>query len=159
MHTGSFRVSLIHQTLTWTTGSLTCVRDHSYVRTYTRSLGTPTTSQHNIFDSEKLSQIFLVLPTGLSLQVIGSRVRRSTNWATPRMEWLRYTSVHHPHHSSSISCVEFGKAPHRSPRKYCNQVSILPVDIERARTVPVRVLSQNQVRSLVPLLQTKWMVF
>ena len=45
------------------TGSLTCVglRDHSYVCVYTRGLGTPTASQYNIFDPEKLSQMFLVL--------------------------------------------------------------------------------------------------
>ena len=29
VHAGSFRVSIIHQTLTWTTGSLTCICDHS----------------------------------------------------------------------------------------------------------------------------------
>ena len=28
VHAGSFRVSVIHRTLTWTTGSLTCVCDH-----------------------------------------------------------------------------------------------------------------------------------
>ena len=54
MHAGSrFRVSVIHRTLTWTTESLTCVRDHSYACVYTRGLGTPTASQHNIFDSGK----------------------------------------------------------------------------------------------------------
>ena len=31
VHAGSFRVSVIYRTLTWTTGSLTCVRDHSSV--------------------------------------------------------------------------------------------------------------------------------
>ena len=35
---GSFRVSVIHRTLTWTTGSLTCVRDHSYACVHTRGL-------------------------------------------------------------------------------------------------------------------------
>ena len=30
MHAGSFHISEIHQTLTWTTGSLTSVGDHSY---------------------------------------------------------------------------------------------------------------------------------
>ena len=34
VHAGSFRVSVIHQTLTWTTGILTCVRDHSYACIY-----------------------------------------------------------------------------------------------------------------------------
>ena len=55
-----------------------------------RGLGTPTLSQHNIFDSKKLSQIFLVLltQTGFKPPVFGSRVWRSTNWAT-----------HHPIHT------------------------------------------------------------
>ena len=48
---GSFHVSVIHQTLTWTIGSLTCVRDHSCVCVYTWGLGTQTESRH-IFDSE-----------------------------------------------------------------------------------------------------------
>ena len=63
----SFRVPVIHRTLTtWTTGSLTCVLDHSYACIiYTRWLGTPTASQHNIFDSETL--VFLVLLTGVEL--------------------------------------------------------------------------------------------
>ena len=30
VHAGSFRFSVSHRTLTWTTGSLTCVRGHSY---------------------------------------------------------------------------------------------------------------------------------
>ena len=52
LHAGSFRVSIIHRALTWTTGALACVLDHSYAPVYTRGLGTLTTSQHNIFDSE-----------------------------------------------------------------------------------------------------------
>ena len=39
------------------------VLDHSYACVYTWGLGTPTASQHNIFDSEKLSQICIVLLT------------------------------------------------------------------------------------------------
>ena len=42
VNAGSFRVSVIHRTMTWTTGSLTCVRDHSYACAYTRGLGTQT---------------------------------------------------------------------------------------------------------------------
>ena len=49
VHAGS--VSVIRQ-MTWTTGSLTCVGDHSDA--CMRGLGTPTMSQHNIFDLEKL---------------------------------------------------------------------------------------------------------
>ena len=45
---------------------------------YTRGLGTPTTIE-DIFDSEKLSQIVLVLPAGFEPRVVKSRVRRSTH--------------------------------------------------------------------------------
>ena len=87
MHAGTDRVSVIHQTVTWTTWSLTCVRNHSYacvcIIIYKRGLGTPTASQHNIFDLEKLSQSFLVLLTGFELRVFGSWVRCCTQWASP----------------------------------------------------------------------------
>ena len=71
-----FRVSVINRTLTWTTGSLTCLRDNSYACAYTHGgLGTPTTSQHTIFTRKKpLSQMFLVLRTGFEPLVFGSRV-------------------------------------------------------------------------------------
>ena len=83
VHAGSFHV--IHRTLTWTTGSLMCVHNHSYLCIYTRGLGTPT-SQH-IFDSwgggggggGGDSHIFHVLLTGFKPQVLGSQVRCSTN--------------------------------------------------------------------------------
>ena len=42
VHAGSFRVSVIHRTLTWTTGSLTRILDHSCACVYTRRLATPT---------------------------------------------------------------------------------------------------------------------
>ena len=35
VHAGSFCASIIHQTLTWTTGSLTCAHDHSCACVYT----------------------------------------------------------------------------------------------------------------------------
>ena len=61
VHAGSFCVSVIHQTLTRTTGSVMCGHNHSYACVYTQGLGTLTISRQNIFDLEKLSQIFLVL--------------------------------------------------------------------------------------------------
>ena len=61
VHTGSFCVSVVHQTLTWTTQSLMCIRDHSYVCVYTQGL---IGRQHNIFDSEKLSQFVSYAPGG-----------------------------------------------------------------------------------------------
>ena len=89
-------VSIIHQTLTWTTGSLTCVHDHSYTYVYTQGLGT-LTSQHILTwgvgggggggggggrgGGRELSQIFLVLQTGFKPLDFGSR-QCSTNWAT-----------------------------------------------------------------------------
>ena len=78
-----FRVSLIHRTLTRTTGSLACVCDHSHARVYTRGLGTPTVSQCNLFGSEKRSQLFLVLLMGFKPRFFESRVRRSARPANP----------------------------------------------------------------------------
>ena len=64
VHADYFRVSIIHQTRTWTTGSLTCVHGLLYACVYTRGgLGTPTASQHNLSDSEKLS--FSFAPDGV----------------------------------------------------------------------------------------------
>ena len=64
---GSFRVSVIHRTLTWTTGSLTCVRDHSDACVYTLRLGTLTASQRNIVDSQKTHKIVLCSLRGSNL--------------------------------------------------------------------------------------------
>ena len=77
-----FVFSVIHRTPRWKTGSLTCVRDHSYACVYTPGgwLGTPTVSQHNICDSEKLSQIFI----GTLHRVRGLRVWRPFS-ITPAM--------------------------------------------------------------------------
>ena len=49
----SFRVSVIHRTLTWTTGALTCVRDHYYACVYTRRLGTLTKRVSTTFLTRK----------------------------------------------------------------------------------------------------------
>ena len=59
VHAGYFHVSIIHQTLTWTTGSLTCVHSLLYACIYTRGLDTLTASQHNLFDSEKLKSFYV----------------------------------------------------------------------------------------------------
>ena len=72
VHAGSFCVSVMHQTLTWTTGSLTGVRDHSYAWVYTH-VGCGAYRQWvsttvNIFYSEKLSRISVVLLTGFKLR-------------------------------------------------------------------------------------------
>ena len=63
VHAGSFLISVIHRTLTWTTGPLTCVHDHFCACIYTRGLGTRTASRH-IFYSEKFT-IFSCAPDGI----------------------------------------------------------------------------------------------
>ena len=50
----------------------------SYACVYTQGLGTPTASQHNLFDSEKL-KVFLVLLTGFEPSTFGSPVQRSNH--------------------------------------------------------------------------------
>ena len=56
------------------------LRMREYINT--RGLGTPTASQHNLFDSKKL-KVFLVLLTGFEPSTFGSLVQRSNHWAHP----------------------------------------------------------------------------
>ena len=64
VHTGCFRVSVIHRALTWTTGSLTSVRDHSCACVYTHEgLAVSITC----LTREKTHEVFLVLLTGFEL--------------------------------------------------------------------------------------------
>ena len=95
-------VFIIHQTLS--TGSLICVRDHSYACVYTQGLSTAT-SQHNIFDSEKFT-FFSCAPDGLAgIQTSGLWiwVRRSTNWATPGAS--SYTRSNHRSYWPPSVCI------------------------------------------------------
>ena len=80
----SLRVCVTHRTVTWTTRSLTCARGHSYACVYTRGLhmGTPTTSQHNAFDSEKLSQMVQGWKLG-SLALEPDALMTCVYWLTP----------------------------------------------------------------------------
>ena len=79
----NFHVSEIHRTLTWTTGSLSCIHDNSCVYVYKQGLGTPTVSQHNIIiDSEKLTNFSCALD-GIWTFILWIKVQCSTNWATP----------------------------------------------------------------------------
>ena len=73
-----FRVSVIHQTLARTTGSLTCVR--SYACVYAQGWSTPTMSQHYIL-TRKNSQFVLVLRMGFEpvMESTGFQGRHSTN--------------------------------------------------------------------------------
>ena len=74
-----FRVSVKHRTLTWTTGPLTCVRDHSYACVQTRGLGQRVST---IFWTPKNSHkllLFSLTQMAFEPRIFGSRVRRSTN--------------------------------------------------------------------------------
>ena len=82
VHAGYSCVSIIHRTLTWATGSFTCVHGLSYACVYTQGLGTPTASQHSLFDSEKVKVCFVPL-TGFEPSTFGSTVQRSNHWANP----------------------------------------------------------------------------
>ena len=65
VHAWSFRVFVIHRTLTLTLRIFNMrTRDHSYVCVaYTHGgLGTPSASQHNMFDSEKTLTTFSCAP-------------------------------------------------------------------------------------------------
>ena len=63
VHAGSFRVSRIHRTLTWTTGSLMCLRDHSYACVYTRGGWVHRQRVSTIFLTRKNSHFFLWVRT------------------------------------------------------------------------------------------------
>ena len=59
VHAGSVHVSIIHQTLTWTAGSLSCICGHFYACIYTGVGHTNSESAQHV-DPEKLSPIFLM---------------------------------------------------------------------------------------------------
>ena len=107
--------------MTWTTGSLTCVRGHAYNMRYiyiyiyihTRGLGTPRTSQHNIFYSEKIS-IFSCAPNGV--RISGSLDTRFTD-ALPMEPPVTPSLPSYP-----LKWIDFSKL--RSPRggKHLNSI-------------------------------------
>ena len=104
VHAGSFCVSVIHRTLTWTTGSLTCVSDH-FVHIHT-GVGLNDESAH-IFDSEKLTS-FCCAPGGVQTRVlesIGSWVQRSTSWATLSPLATLFFSPFHSHQKCVCTCI------------------------------------------------------
>ena len=104
LHAGSLHVSIIHHTLTWTTGSLACVCDHSCTCVHTQGLGTPTASQHN-FDPEKLTILFCA-PDG---------IRTSVLWILSPIEPPRHPS--HKTRGSFFSLCSYSKAS----TKKCSQ--------------------------------------
>ena len=102
VHAGSFGVSIIRRTLTWTTGSLTCVPGHSYTCVYTREFGTPTANQHNIFDSEKIALFFSRVPDTDGSSNLGSLNLESDALTTePPRHPARWTGFHRWQFSSA----------------------------------------------------------
>ena len=87
VHAGSFRVSVIHRTQTWPTGSLMSVHDHSYACVYTRR-GWAHQQQVSTCFTRKSSQIVLALLTGFEPRVIES--------------WVNALPIEPPHHPDAI---------------------------------------------------------
>ena len=83
VHAGTFCVSVIHQTLTWTTGSLTCVHDHSCAWVYTHRSWAHWHRVSTTFLTRLEKKVFLVLLTGFEPSSFGSWVWCFANWATP----------------------------------------------------------------------------
>ena len=89
VHAGSFIIFVIHRTLTWTTGSLMCVRDHSYACVYTRgSVGHTDSESAQQFDSENSHNVlYYCAPDAGGIRTSGlwisSPTSQSTNWAIP----------------------------------------------------------------------------
>ena len=83
-HTGSFRVSAIHRTLTWTTGSLMCVRI-ILKPAYTHGGGWAHRQRVSttFLTRGKKSHIFLTGVRTRVIDVIEPEARRSTHWAHP----------------------------------------------------------------------------
>ena len=106
VHAGSFCVSIIHWTLTQTTGSLTCAHDQYFACVYTQGLGTSSACQHNIFDLEKPTS-FSSAPGGVRTSGLESNILRFT--FTPRHPILisHINSVNRFNHSYSLSCHLF----------------------------------------------------
>ena len=94
VHAGRLSVSIIHRTLTWTTGSLTCSQMLVHAIAH-ESVRTPWESLHWKWTLGKKS---LAAP-GNRTCVSGVTVRRSTNWATSSLPHfssclvLRYSSL------------------------------------------------------------------
>ena len=93
MHAGSFRVSVIHQTLTRATGYLTCVRGHSYAWTQTDS-----ESAQLIFDSEISHNIFYCAPDAGGVRTLD--LESDALPTEPPRHPLRIMSVIHDIHLS-----------------------------------------------------------
>ena len=83
-HARCFRVCVIHQTLTWTTGSLTCAHDPSYMGGCTHQQW----GQHQHFDWEKLTifscappdQIYCTVLIGTFISIISNQLKAPQGW-------------------------------------------------------------------------------
>ena len=82
VHAGSFRISIICRSLTWTTGSFTCVCDHSYACVYTRGVWHTDNESAQHFWLKNSHKFFLCFWRGLKLGFL-DRVQCSTNWPPP----------------------------------------------------------------------------
>ena len=87
VHAGSFCVSVIHQTLTWTTGSLTCVQDHSYACIYTGGWAHQQRVRFLTRGGEKLTSFFCIV-----VMFVVQGVRRRIHWRQAPLRTDRYNN-------------------------------------------------------------------
>ena len=132
MHAGSFHVSIIHRTPTWTTVSLTCVRDHSEmhacVYVHTGVGHTDRESAQHLWPRKTL--------TNLSCAPDSDRVRTSGLWIWSLMlyqltliEPLRHPDFHDTSETiqinhKNVTLVIFGTWLNNQLKKFMTLVSI-----------------------------------
>ena len=102
---GSFRVSVIHRNLPWTTGSLSCLRHHSCACVPGVGHTDSESAQH--FWLGKFHKYFLCSWRDSNLCPLDPIVRRSTNWATPSP----CTHVNHGSQMTSVHQVVYRLSP------------------------------------------------
>ena len=87
-----FRVFVIYRTLTWTTGYLTCARDHCYVCLYTQGVGHTDSESAQHFLIGKTHPFFYCAPDAGGVR---TRVSRVINYSL-ESDALRIGPPRHP---------------------------------------------------------------
>ena len=83
VHAGSFCVSAIHRTLTRTTGSLTCVRNHSYACVYTQVVGHTENGSNTFLTQKNSHNLFLLSWRGSKLWISNPTLYQLSHYVTP----------------------------------------------------------------------------
>ena len=105
VHAGSFHVSVFHQPLTWTTGSLTCVHDHSYACVYAQGLAHRQWVSRTFFAQKNSHKFFLCSWRGSNLRSLDLESDALPNeLCTPSRDCMYY--------SFTVSYMYVYKYPH-----------------------------------------------